>query len=325
MSVILHGGAGKLQTQHVKRKLPFLRKALDAAWEQLCDGKPGEFAVAAALRVMEGCEFFNAGFGGYPNINGVVLLDIGLMRGTRDFVSLLNVRRVKYPSAIVLDMLCHHRTLMTIWTHELMEQVNQAPLFIRERYGWVRSHEDLIAPYVKKLMQERKALEVSQDGGTHGTVGCVVRDANGKLFSGTSTGGVSFKYNGRIGDTPIIGSGVFADDDVCALSTTGHGESFLLSMLSGYIIAAMRQAQRKQEKVFEKSPKKLTKLLRDEIDEMSRKANKRGGAIIVIPRRGEPCYALNSEMVSLGVRTGSCASIEQDDAFILCQDGSRIT
>src|SRR3990167_1925227 len=225
LAVILHGGGGKIGPEHGQKKLPYLRKALDLAWAALVAGKPGEFAVVEALRVMEGCEYFNAGYGGYPNVNGIVLLDVGLMRGDRDFVSLIHVRRVKYPSSIALDMLLPRRTLLSTWTHELMMKLDEAPEFIKGRYGLVATHEDLVAPFVKQLMKEKGDFEVARDpkkeeAKAHGTVGCVVRDAKGEICAGTSTGGVSFKYNGRVGDSPIIGAGVFADNEICGLSTT---------------------------------------------------------------------------------------------------------
>ena len=72
-AVIIHGGAGKLRKESAAKKLPVMRQAVENAWTALVQGKPGEFAVVQALRVMEECEYFNAGYGGYPNSNGVVL------------------------------------------------------------------------------------------------------------------------------------------------------------------------------------------------------------------------------------------------------------
>lgn len=323
LAVMVHGGAGKFSADLGEKKLPVMAEAMDAAWDSLREGVPGEFAVAAALRVMEGCEYFNAGFGGYPNAHGIVLLDVGLMRGSREFVSLINVRRVKYPSAVALDMLQKHRALMTIWTHELMQALDQSPDFVKERYGLVEKHEDLVAPFVRRLLKNKERLELEQGDGVHGTVGCVVRDTRGELFSGTSTGGVSLKYNGRVGDTPIIGSGVFADNEIAALSTTGHGESILLSMLSGFIVAEMRRQLRADPLAFKKNSRLLREIMDAEFDEMERKANGRGGAIIVIPAEGEPDYAFNSEMVSVGLRTGTLDAVDRNEVFVAYKDGRR--
>jgi len=163
--VIIHGGAGKLPDERAKLKVPVMRQAVLAAWSEIQKGKPAEFAVTAALREMENSEYFNAGFGGYPNVHGIVLLDLGLMRGNRDFVSLLNVRRVKFPSAIALDMLKDNRAIMSVWTHELMNEVDDAPKFIQQRYGLVESHDELLSPIVMKWLADDGA-EFSSSGST---------------------------------------------------------------------------------------------------------------------------------------------------------------
>lgn len=325
LCVLLHGGAGTLKKEHASKKVPALSQALEEAWKPLCEGKPAEHAVVAALRVMENDEHFNAGFGGYPNVHGIVLLDIGLMTGDRSFISLLNLRRVKYPSAVALDMMKNHKALMTVWTHELMNQVDTAAPFIKERYGWVASHEELIAPFVQRMIDGDEDFEVTADANrTGGTVGCIVRDVNGRVAAGTSTGGVRLKFNGRIGDSPIIGSGVFADNEIGCFSTTGHGESLLGSMLSGFVIGEMRSRLKSNPDIFVEQPELLKQIVDNETDEMERKMPGKGGAIIVIPPRGQPAYSFNSQMVSLGIRTGTSKNIDQSDAFIVYDDGSKL-
>lgn len=326
LAVVVHGGAGRYKRELANLKLPVVKHAVDEAWRELCAGAPGEQAVAAALRVLEGSQYFNAGFGGYPNVHGIVLLDVGLMRGTREFVSLVNVRRVKYPSAVALDMLRKHKALMTIWTHELMSALDIAPEETKERYGLVAKHEDMIAPYVRELLRQKEALEVEAadpESEVHGTVGCVVRDARGEVHAGTSTGGVSLKFNGRVGDTPIVGSGVFADNEIGALSTTGHGESILFSMLSGFIVAEMRRELRKDPEIFARMPCRLKEILDMEFSEMTRKSRGRGAAIIVIPVIGEPQYSFNADAVSIGMRTGRPESLTRDEVFAEWRSGER--
>lgn len=326
LAVVVHGGAGRYKRDLADLKLPAVRLAVDEAWRMLCAGAPGEEAVAAALRVLEGSQYFNAGFGGYPNVHGIVLLDVGLMRGTREFVSLVNVRRVKYPSAVALDMLRQHKALMTIWTHELMSALDAAPDETKERYGLVAKHEDMVAPYVKELLRQKEALEVEAadpEAEVHGTVGCVVRDARGQVHAGTSTGGVSLKFNGRVGDTPIVGSGVFADNEIGALSTTGHGESILFSMLSGFIVAEMRRQLKIDPEIFARSPGRLKEILDAEFSEMTRKARGRGAAIIVVPAAGDPQYAFNADAVAIGMRTGFPGAISRETVFAEWKSGER--
>lgn len=324
--VIVHGGAGRLLDERARKKVPVMHRAVEAAWNELNRGKPGEFAVVAALREMEGSEYFNAGYGGYPNVDGIVLLDVGLMRGTRDFVSILNARRMKYPSSVALDLLRDDRSLMTVWTHQLMQQVDSAADFIKERYGWVPTHEDLLSPVVEEWLK-KDGGEFSKSGETSGgTVGCVVRDLNGDLCAGTSTGGVNSKDNGRIGDTPVIGSGVFADNEIGALSTTGHGESLMLGLLSGFVLGEMRRDLRQQFDVFRREPEKLTCILEGEFRELSRKTANKGGGMIVIPPHGSPTFSFNSEMISIAraeeIEPGKGPHIE---SFIAKKDGTFVS
>lgn len=311
LSVIIHGGAGRLNKNHTSKKLPFLKNALDAAWTKLCAGATGEEAVVSALRVLEECEYFNAGYGGYPNSKGIVLLDVGLMNGARNFASLINIRRLKYPSEVALDFLKRHGSIMSIWTHELMLQVDGATQEVKDRYGWVATHEELIAPFVKKLMDKVELGATTLPSQSMGTVGCVVRDRKGNLCAGTSTGGVNLKANGRVGDTPVIGSGVFADNETCALSTSGHGEAILLSSLSGFIIAELRKhfCQEKKDLILKDE---LEMLLRTELLEFARKAPGKSAGVIVIPKQGPATFLHHSPMFSVALREGTSDRIERE-------------
>lgn len=334
LSVIIHGGAGRYIPENAERKRPFLAQALDASWALLRQGAPGETAVVAALRVLEACEFFNAGFGGYPNSKGIVLLDVGLMNGSREFASFINVRRLKYPSEVALDYLKTHQSILSTWTHEMMQEVDAASEETKTRYGWVASHEDLIAPFVRTLMEQAEVAPERSEAGDSlstkskqkksspigtGTVGCVVRDAAGRVCAGTSTGGVSLKANGRVGDTPIIGSGVFADDEIGGLSTSGHGEAILLTGLSGFIIAGLRSffsSCGPEDAIPEEHLQRIVTL---ELEEFARKAPGRGAGIIVIPRRGPALFAHRSPMFSVAVRECNGSSVTRDEVIISTQ------
>ena len=297
-AVVLHGGAGTLHRDRAEKKVPIMSEARDVAWQILQADGSAEEAVIAAVRLMEASEFFNAGYGSYPNANGIVLQDIGLMRGDLNFVSLLNVRRLIHPSAVALDMLKDGRTILSVWTKELMDKVDASTSEIKERYGWVENHGSLLAPSVIEMLKADEA-EFSSSGSVHGTVGCVARDRRGNLAACTCTGGVNVKANGRIGDSPIIGSGVFADNSICALSTTGHGESFLKSQISSFIIGRLREFSRRNQVYSELD---LQQIMREEFSELDRKCPKRGGGMIIIPAVGRPVYHFNSEMLSVAYK-----------------------
>ena len=323
MSVIVHGGAGSFTDEHGKLKIPYLNKALDAAWKALCNKKPGLVAVVEALRVLEGCEYCNAGYGSYPNEDGVVLLDVGLMRGNRDFLSLLNVRKVTYPSSVALDMFTPGKNLTTVWTHELMLELEAREEEKKKYYGVVREHKELISPFVAKLVKEGKNLEVEANPSDGGTVGCVVRDIYGEIAAGTSTGGINKKVNGRIGDTPLPGLGFFADSEICGYSVTGHGESIIRSQFPNLIMGRVREVLRENKNVFLDNPGKLCDIVNSEMQEMKRTATGKGG-IILIPQIGQPAYSTISDKLSVGVRTGSCEKIIHSRAFILNNKGDEL-
>ncbi|NMC63344.1 MAG: hypothetical protein GYA55_09275 [SAR324 cluster bacterium] len=313
--------------EHAEKKKPVLEKARDEAWKLLCEDAPAEEAVAKALRIMEESEYFNAGYGGYPNEKGIVLMDAGMMLGSREFASIVNVRRIKYPSAVLLDRLREGKTLMTVWTHEHMQQIDTAPDEVKERYGWVATHEELVSPFVQELLKKQREGELAVDSNLedpkddiavfepHDTVGCVARDFKDRLCAGTSTGGTGVKANGRVGDSPIIGAGLFADNDICGLSTSGHGESILLSVLSGFVIAEIRQKLRCDEEVFEKDSSLLNSILEKELLEFKRKIPNRGAGIILIPAKGRPAYAYNSKDFCVAVCAGSKERIDFKEAW----------
>ncbi|RIL06449.1 MAG: hypothetical protein DCC75_10815, partial [Proteobacteria bacterium] len=242
--VIVHGGAGGAQDKSEEpERVQGLREAVDCAWKLLVAGADGMEAVAAALRVLEENQLFNAGFGAYLNVDGKVFQDIGLMRGSGEFTSVMNIPNLKFPSALACDLLKKGELGMRVWCAELDDFVRQAPAETQQRYGLVRDPRDLIAPYAEQVFQRYKrrqsgAQDPSQASTHQGTVGCLVRTKQGRLFAGTSTGGTLGKPPGRVGDSPIIGAGVYADDSVCALSATGHGESILRANLSGGVIGA---------------------------------------------------------------------------------------
>lgn len=310
VAVTIHGGAGRFNAARAEKKEPVLRQALDAAWRALVQGARAEFAMVEALSILEGSEHFNAGFGGYPNINGIVLLDVALMTGERDFTSLINVRRVKYPSRIAFDSLQKSRTLMSVWTHEMMQELDSAPVELKERYGWVATHNELLARPALEALKSSQNSEVSADDSSQepgtGTIGCVLRDQWGRVAAGTSTGGVNLKANGRIGDSPVIGSGAYADNEIGAISTTGHGESILRSLMSGFILSRMRNEISEDRDVYMVDTSKLATSLKDELALACTKFSAdQSVAIIVIPARGAPAFAFRAQMLAVALRAKS--------------------
>ncbi len=315
-SVILHGGAGAAPASAAEedRTKAVLNAALDRAWSALCAGESGERAVVAALSVMEADELFDAGYGSYPNENGLVRCDVALMRGSGDFISYMNMRRIKHPSQVALDALDKRKTLMAVWTDEMMAAVDAGNTDLKQRYGWAATEAEMVAPEaLQKVNARRQRQKLASN---HDTVGCVVRDGQGRLFAGTSTGGIMLKPDGRVGDSPILGAGVYADDGLVGLSATGQGEVILKSLLSSFVVADIRSFLRADSRRFENEPDLLKKILRTELNEMQRKFPGTEAGLIVIPAHGNPSFDFTSAALPVAYRWGNTSAVEGESVAV---------
>ena len=292
-AVIVHGGAGSsVETASDQDVLPLIRAATNAAWSCLQRDDRAELAVVAALRVLEDSEFFDAGYGSFPNENDEIYVDAALMRGNGDYAAFLNVPRVRFPSEIALNALVPGARVQRVWTQRMDAALLAADLDWKHRVGLAASHAELIAPFANAAsMRVRKQNSSPRSGDT---VGCVVRTRSGALAAGTSTGGTANKPDGRIGDAPIIGSGVYAHDDIVALSATGYGEAILGSLLSSAIVVRIRET--KQD---------LKSIAVSELNNMSKIYADAQAGIILLPAVGAPVFAFNAAAMSVGWKTGS--------------------
>lgn len=303
LAVILHGGASSpssLTPDYFPDKKPALKVALDAAWEALTSGKGGRRAVVAALRELEDCEYFDAGYGSYPNEDGEIYMDVALMSGKGEFLSLLNIERVRYPSILADSMWRKGVTSMLVWTEDYVSALDAASEDFRSHVGWVLSHSELLSPYAKWVAErnrERVSKRITAERTFGDTVGCVVRDADGSIFAGTSTGGTPLKIRGRIGDAPIVGAGVYADDEVCGLSSTGTGEAILSSCAPANIASRLRERG---------SAEGAVKIIRDELSRMKRLYPTAEAGIVLLPREGDPVFDFTSRILSVGYKYLSC-------------------
>jgi len=316
LSIILHGGAWTPEPDaRDGKERPALAAALDAGWRALSSGVPGERAVVEALRVLEDCEYLDAGYGSFPDENGEVFTDVALMRGCGDFISLLGLSHVRHPSALALDLLQPGARLMTIWTARRAAALRTASDEAKERYGYVIDNAELVSPYARAASERARLLYSGTNKGKavgHDTVGCVVRDSRGKIFAGTSTGGIAFKPDGRVGDAPIIAAGVFADDEICGLSATGDGEQIMQSMLSGFVVAEVRRAQTLDAGCFESNSETLQLIISDELARMRRRFPGAEAGMIVMPKSGDPVFEFNSEMMCVAMRSGTPSSVRKE-------------
>ncbi|XP_022128779.2 probable isoaspartyl peptidase/L-asparaginase GA20639 isoform X2 [Pieris rapae] len=237
--LIVHGGAGDIPDSRVQGKLDGIRVAVRAGNKILKEGGTALDAVEAAVVSMEKDEYFNAGYGSVLNLRGEVEMEASIMSGKNlDVGAVTLIKDFEHPISIA------HKVLSDS-PHSLLG-AEGAKIFALEKGFQTVPPESLISENAKHALEEflkhgefgRTEIGLKNEGGV-GTVGAVAIDRNGDIAVATSTGGMSGKAVGRIGDTPQIGSGTYADNHVGGVSTTGHGESILKYCLAHSIIKLM--------------------------------------------------------------------------------------
>jgi L-asparaginase / beta-aspartyl-peptidase len=235
-SLMIHGGAGALEDLKYEASETEFKQSITAILEQ---GRQRLAAGDRALDVVEHCatllendRLYNAGCGSVLNADGKVEMDAALMNGSDlQAGAVAGIRNIKNPIALARLVLerGEHVLLMGDGALEFAKfcQVETYPddYFITES----RIKQLAEAQVAGRMTLDHERIKPSQK---LGTVGAVARDLQGNLAAATSTGGLVNKRWGRVGDTPIVGAGVFADNDTCAVSATGYGEQFLRTVLA---------------------------------------------------------------------------------------------
>lgn len=223
-SLMIHGGAGAIRAP--ERFVPSLRAIVESGAKMLEDGAPALDAVAHCVALLEDDPLYNAGRGAVLNEDGAACCDASIMDG-RSLAAgaVAGVRGVRNP--VCLARLVMEKTPHVFLIGEGAERFGRAhgAAFEDESYFLTDERREQLA-----RAKERRAL--SLDHGKLGTVGAVARDRKGDLAAATSTGGLVNQMSGRIGDSPVIGAGVYADNASGAISCTGVGEDFLRTSLA---------------------------------------------------------------------------------------------
>ncbi|MCS7189540.1 MAG: isoaspartyl peptidase/L-asparaginase [Bacteroidia bacterium] len=225
VAIAIHGGAGNIRPENLppekaQKVRAYLQQVVEEGYRLLREGKMALEVVEIAVRRLEDAGYFNAGIGAVPNERGEVELDAAIMDGhSRRAGAVAAAHTVRNP--ITLARLIMERT-----SHVLI--VGQGADSLATLWDLpLRNHE--YAP--------------SEVPWSYGTVGAVALDKYGNLAAATSTGGISGKKRGRVGDTPLIGAGTYAENGVAAISCTGQGEYFIRSVLAYDIAARVRYKQ----------------------------------------------------------------------------------
>ena len=230
-AIAIHGGAGSLTEDKMSPELEqqyrdALKEALDTGKKILRDGGSALDAVEMTVRVMEDNPLFNAGKGAVFTHEGKNELDASIMDGSNlGAGAVAAVTNIKNPISAA-------RAVMTKSPHVMLCGAG-ASEFAREQGLEIVSPDYFFTQRRWDALQEILKKEKS------GTVGCCALDIKGNLAAGTSTGGMSNKRYNRIGDTPVIGAGVYANNNTCAISATGHGEYFIRWTVAHDISALM--------------------------------------------------------------------------------------
>lgn len=246
--LVLHGGAGvrraDLSPAKEERARKVLEQALQAGHSALKGGASSLDAVETAIVVLEDAPEFNAGRGSVLNTEGAVEMDASVMNGADlKAGAVAAVTEVRNPIRLA-------RLVMTDTPHVLLigkgaldlAKEKSLPL---EKPAWFVTPEQQQRLERAKEAKRKSAANASQSDYSFniGTVGAVALDAGGHLAAGTSTGGMVNKRPGRVGDSPIIGAGTYAEDGVCAVSCTGHGEFFIRHVVAHDVAARIKHGK----------------------------------------------------------------------------------
>ena len=239
-AIVIHGGAGsaKIDADVVTARTRSLGEYLQAGVEMLKQGKGSLVVVEQVIRKLEDDPLFNAGRGAVYNSEGGHELDASIMDG-RDLScgAVAGVTRVKNPISLA-------RRVMTDTRHILLA-ADGADRFARQ-LGLERVKQSYFhTEHARQRWEKVRAAEEEKDASIGklplylGTVGCVVLDREGNIAAGTSTGGLTNKKYGRVGDSPIIAAGTYADNRTCGVSGTGIGEHFIRHVVAYDVSARM--------------------------------------------------------------------------------------
>jgi L-asparaginase / beta-aspartyl-peptidase len=239
-AIAIHGGAGAVPraTLSAEREHTYragLEAALDSGYALLERGGSSLDAVAAAVRILEDDPSFNAGHGAALTRDGAAELDAAIMDGRQMRAgAVASVRHVRNPIELA-------RRVMEKSRHVLLVGAGAEEFALEEKFVLVPNHYFRTTERLEQLQSEQRGERVSDlvPPAPQGTVGAVARDQHGNLAAATSTGGLTNKRPGRVGDSPIIGAGTYAKNGVCAVSATGHGEYFIRTVAAHHVCAAV--------------------------------------------------------------------------------------
>lgn len=283
VAIAIHGGAGSMTAEQLgpdggAAYRAALGTALDAGYAVLERGGSSLDAVTEAVRILEDDPLFNAGRGAVLAHDGSAELDASIMDGKHLRAgAVAGLRHVRNPVALA-------RRVLEASPHVMLSGAGAEEFALEQGFTLVPNsyfETPLRRTQLERVLQGRSAPRDEPQG--LGTVGAVALDRNGNLAAATSTGGMTGKRWGRIGDSPIIGAGTYADNGSCAVSATGHGEYFIRSVVAYDVCALVAY--------------RGWSLVRAARDVVQRKLRERGGegGLVAIDRAGNVSMEFNGD------------------------------
>jgi L-asparaginase / beta-aspartyl-peptidase len=244
-ALAIHGGAGTILRSKMtpEREAAYhagLRRALEAGRVVLADGGRALDAVSAAVMALEDEPLFNAGRGAVYTSAGKQEMDAAVMDGRdRSAGAVAGICGPRNPVLAARAVMEHSGHVILIGESALQFCRKQGLAFEEPSYFYTEQRWNALQ---ETLAIRESGADDQDESRKHGTVGAVARDRHGNLAAATSTGGMTAKSPGRVGDSPVIGAGTWADNETCAISATGHGEIFIRYAAAHEIASRMRYA-----------------------------------------------------------------------------------
>jgi beta-aspartyl-peptidase (threonine type) len=285
VSLALHGGAGgRVEELESERRAAYeqgLLSAYQAGWRVLAAGGDALDAVCASVAVLEDDPLFNAGRGAALTASGQAELDASVMTGAGLAGAVAASKYARNPVRLA-------RAVMEHTEHVLI--VDPDVEFL-QRYGLDVTERDYFVTEPRQ-QQLRRVMDDRAVAARHGTVGAAARDAAGRVAAATSTGGMTGQADGRVGDSPIVGAGIYARDEVVAISCTGDGEAFIRGVVAYDVAARIRYAGAS-----------LAEAIRDTFEHELTRRGATGG-LVAVGGDGRVVVAHNSPMMFSARGTG---------------------
>jgi beta-aspartyl-peptidase (threonine type) len=297
-ALIVHGGAWDIPDEAVDACKSGCHRALAAGWSLLTRGGSALDAIEASIMVLEDDPVFDAGYGSHLNLDGHVECDAIVMNGASlRSGAAATLQRVKNPIQLARKILEHCPHMMLV--------AEGAERFAKEQGIQLCQREELVSEAEQEAWMKCKADKHAAEhhrGHEQGTVGAIAIDSNGGLFAATSTGGTCCKFPGRVGDSPLIGCGCYADSEAGGVSCTGYGEAIMKIVMAKTTVDLLRSRVTCVDPDSEADACGLSSAnlaAREAVHLLGKRTHATGG-LILLDRQGHPGFAFNTPRMAYG-------------------------